>query len=44
MTAALQAAEYQVYEHEGHGWKLVSTIIDDATRSDAFLVRTVLDR
>lgn len=48
MTAALQAAgkevEYQVYDHEGHGWKLVSTIIDDAKRSDDFLVRMVLDR
>ena len=44
LKAAGKDVEYQVYDHEGHGWKLVSTIIDDAKRSDAFLVRTVLDR
>ncbi|RIK36490.1 MAG: hypothetical protein DCC58_19205 [Chloroflexi bacterium] len=48
MTAALQKAgkhvEYTVYPDEGHGWKHVSTIIDDARRSDDFLVRMVLNR
>jgi dipeptidyl aminopeptidase/acylaminoacyl peptidase len=47
MHAALEAAgkdvEYKVYDHEGHGWKLNSTIIDDAKRSEAFLKRAVLD-
>lgn len=47
MAAALEAAgkdvEYVVYEGEGHGWKKISTIIDDARRSDAFLTRAVLD-
>jgi dipeptidyl aminopeptidase/acylaminoacyl peptidase len=48
MTAALERAgkhvEYTVYPDEGHGWKHVSTIIDDARRSDDFLVRMVLNR
>jgi dipeptidyl aminopeptidase/acylaminoacyl peptidase len=48
MAAALEKAgkhvEYEVYPDEGHGWKHVSTIIDDARRSDDFLVRTVLNR
>jgi dipeptidyl aminopeptidase/acylaminoacyl peptidase len=48
MAAALEAAgkhvEYTVYPDEGHGWKHISTIIDDARRSDDFLVRMVLNR
>lgn len=48
MAAALERAgkhvEYTVYPDEGHGWKHVSTIIDDARRSDDFLVRMVLNR
>lgn len=48
MAAALKQAgkhvEYTVYPDEGHGWKHVSTIIDDARRSDDFLVRMVLNR
>ncbi len=48
MAAALEKAgkhvEYTVYPDEGHGWKHVSTIIDDARRSDDFLVRMVLNR
>lgn len=48
MAEALEKAgkdvEYKVYEGEGHGWKKVSTIIDDAKRSARFLTRTVLDR
>lgn len=48
MAAALERAgkqvEYTVYPDEGHGWKHVSTIIDDAKRSDDFLVRMVLNR
>jgi dipeptidyl aminopeptidase/acylaminoacyl peptidase len=48
MTEALKKAgkhvEYTVYPDEGHGWKHVSTIIDDAKRSDDFLVRMVLNR
>jgi dipeptidyl aminopeptidase/acylaminoacyl peptidase len=47
MAEALEKAgkdvEYKVYDHEGHGWKLISTIIDDAKRSEAFLKRAVLD-
>ena len=48
MTAALKTAgkdvEYHTYPGEGHGWKKVSTVIDDAYTSDAFLVRAVLNR
>jgi dipeptidyl aminopeptidase/acylaminoacyl peptidase len=48
MAAALEKAgkyvEYQTYADEGHGWKHVSTIIDDAKRSDDFLTRMVLNR
>jgi dipeptidyl aminopeptidase/acylaminoacyl peptidase len=48
MTAALEKAgkdvEYHTYPGEGHGWKKVSTVIDDAYTSDAFLVRAVLNR
>ncbi len=48
MTGALEDAgkhvEYTVYPDEGHGWKHVSTIIDDAKRSDDFLIRMVLNR
>lgn len=48
MTAALKAAgkdvEYHTYPGEGHGWRKVSTIRDDAWKSDAFLTRAVLDR
>jgi dipeptidyl aminopeptidase/acylaminoacyl peptidase len=48
MAAALERAgkyvEYQLYPDEGHGWKHVSTIVDDARRSDDFLVRMVLNR
>ena len=36
--------EYHTYPGEGHGWKRVSTIIDDAKRIDDFLVRKVLNR
>ncbi len=48
MTAALQKAgkhvEYHTYPGEGHGWKKVSTILDDAYKSDDFLLRMVLNR
>ena len=47
MTAALEKAgkdvEYKVYDGEGHGWKKISTIIDDANRSEAFLLKAVMD-
>jgi dipeptidyl aminopeptidase/acylaminoacyl peptidase len=47
MVAALERAgkdvEYKVYDGEGHGWKKIATIIDDAQRSEAFLRRAVLD-
>ena len=47
MVAALEKAgkdvEYKVYDGEGHGWKMISTIIDDANRSEAFLLRAVMD-
>ncbi|CAN5509531.1 prolyl oligopeptidase family serine peptidase [soil metagenome] len=47
MTEALKAAgkdvEYHVYDGEGHGWKKISTIIDDANRSEKFLLRAVMD-
>ena len=36
--------EYHLYPGEGHGWRKVSTIIDDARRVDDFLVRKVLNR
>ncbi len=36
--------EYHTYPGEGHGWKLISTTIDDAKRVDDFLVRKVLNR
>lgn len=35
--------EYKVYPGEGHGWKRVETIVDDARRSEEFLRRAVLD-
>lgn len=48
MTAALQKAgkhvEYHTYPGEGHGWRKVSTILDDAYKSDDFLLRAVLGR
>ncbi len=48
MTAALEKAgkhvEYHTYPGEGHGWKKVSTILDDAYKSDDFLLRMVLNR
>ncbi len=48
MVAALRKSgkdvEYHTYPGEGHGWKRVSTIIDDANRIDDFLVRKVLNR
>jgi len=48
MVEALRAAgkdvEYHTYPGEGHGWRKVSTIIDDAERVDDFLVRKVLNR
>ena len=48
MTAALEKAgkqvEYHTYPGEGHGWKKVSTIIDDAYKSDDFLLRALLGR
>ncbi len=47
MTAALEKAgkqvEYTVYEGEGHGWKKISSIVDDARQSDDFLNRMVLN-
>lgn len=47
MTDALRKAgkdvEYQVYEGEGHGFRKVSSIVDDARRSADFLARKVLD-
>ncbi len=47
MTEALRAAgkdvEYQVYEGEGHGFRKVSSNVDDAKRSADFLERKVLD-
>lgn len=36
--------EYHTYAGEGHGWRKVSSLIDDATRIDDFLVRKVLNR
>lgn len=36
--------EYHTYPGEGHGWKQMSTIIDDAKRIDDFLLRKVLNR
>ncbi len=48
MVAALRGAgkdvEYHTYPGEGHGWRRVATIIDDAERVDNFLVRKVLNR
>jgi len=48
MVAALRRSgkdvEYHTYPGEGHGWKRVSTIVDDAKRIDDFLVRKVLNR
>jgi dipeptidyl aminopeptidase/acylaminoacyl peptidase len=48
MVDALRAAgkdvEYHTYPGEGHGWRMVSTLIDDAHRTDDFLVRKVLNR
>ncbi|MEZ4571442.1 MAG: prolyl oligopeptidase family serine peptidase [Thermomicrobiales bacterium] len=47
MVEALEKAgkdvEYEVYDGEGHGWKKISTIIDDANRSQTFLLKAVLD-
>ena len=36
--------EYHTYPGEGHGWRKVATLIDDADRVDDFLVRKVLNR
>ena len=48
MVEALRKAgkdvEYTTYPGEGHGWRKVSTIIDDAHRTDDFLIRKVLNR
>jgi dipeptidyl aminopeptidase/acylaminoacyl peptidase len=48
MVDALRKAgkdvEYTTYPGEGHGWRKVSTLIDDAHRTDDFLVRKVLNR
>jgi len=48
MVDALRKAgkdvEYHTYPSEGHGWRKVSTMIDDAHRTDDFLVRKVLNR
>lgn len=47
MVEALERAgkdvEYKVYQGEGHGWKRIDTIVDDARRSEEFLRRAVLD-
>ena len=47
MVAALEKAgkdvEYKVYEGEGHGFKKISSVVDDARRSEAFLLRAVMD-
>lgn len=34
--------EFHVYEGEGHGWSLPSTVADELSRIDAFLTRHVL--
>jgi len=48
MVEALRKAgkdvEYHTYPGEGHGWKRISSHIDDARRTDDFLVRKVLNR
>lgn len=48
MVDALRKAgkdvEYTTYPGEGHGWRKVSTLIDDAHRVDDFLIRKVLNR
>jgi dipeptidyl aminopeptidase/acylaminoacyl peptidase len=48
MVEALRNAgkevEYHTYPGEGHGWRKVSTLIDDAHRTDDFLIRKVLNR
>jgi dipeptidyl aminopeptidase/acylaminoacyl peptidase len=48
MVDALRKAgkdvEYHTYPGEGHGWRKVSTLIDDAHRTDDFLIRKVLNR
>ncbi len=48
MVEALRRAgkdvEYQTYPGEGHGWRHVATHLDDARRTDNFLVRKVLNR
>ena len=48
MVDAVRAAggtvEHHVYEGEGHGWQRPETVIDDLTRTLAFLERWVLRR
>ena len=44
MHKAGKFVEYVTYPGEGHGWRKVATIIDDAHRTDDFLVRKVLNR
>jgi dipeptidyl aminopeptidase/acylaminoacyl peptidase len=48
MVEALRSAgkdvESHIYPGEGHGWRKVSSIVDDAKRIDDFLVRKVLNR
>jgi dipeptidyl aminopeptidase/acylaminoacyl peptidase len=48
MVEALRKAgkdvEYTTYPGEGHGWRQVAHIIDDATRVDDFVIRKVLNR
>jgi len=44
LRGASKDVEYHTYPGEGHGWKRVATIVDDANRVDDFLVRKVLNR
>jgi dipeptidyl aminopeptidase/acylaminoacyl peptidase len=44
MRRAGRDVEFQLYEGEGHGWRRSATIVDDLTRSEAFLRKWVLER
>jgi dipeptidyl aminopeptidase/acylaminoacyl peptidase len=41
LTVLGRSVEHHVYEGEGHGWGRAATVIDELTRTEAFLDRHV---
>jgi dipeptidyl aminopeptidase/acylaminoacyl peptidase len=44
MRAAGRTVEYQLYEGEGHGWRMAGTVADELQRTESFLRTWVLER